>query len=101
MDIAESECLSKTSDVKCSLYRKVGRQRILLQRINMEAMLQGVGMNIDFNREQMLNSTSEFEQAHFDLIHGKAPHVPRTDYFCLLQQLKDIRMYGRLSKKRS
>ena len=37
MDIVESECLSRSSGVKCSLLRKLGRQRVLLQKVNMEA----------------------------------------------------------------
>ena len=36
----------------------------------------------------MLNISVLFEQSHTDLVHGKAPFLPRTTNYCILQQMK-------------
>ena len=37
-----------------------------------------------------MQSAAEFEQAHCDLVHGKVPHIPRMNEYCILQQMKTV-----------
>ena len=85
-----SICRSRGDSVPCALLHVIGRQRTLLQKMGSEAALQGAGHEIAFYKARMLNTSLLFEQSHFDLVHGKAPLIPRATDFCILQQMKAV-----------
>ena len=85
-----SDCHDWGPSVPCTLLHLIGRQRALLQKMALEAALQGAGHVMAFYKARMLNTSVLLEQSHTGLVHGKAAFIPRTASYYILQQMKAV-----------
>jgi hypothetical protein len=90
MDDIEANCRARASPVPCSVLRTFGLQRVLMQKVAKEVVLQGLNYDVASNRERMRNPTALFDQSMLGSIHGKAPKIRRTTGYCILPQIKDV-----------
>jgi hypothetical protein len=90
IDNTVAECERTTTSLQCVTLRVAGSQRIFVQKAAFEAVLIGLEQNMNENRNALNQTIQDFERSHFDLIHGKAPSIPRTTRVCTLIEMKKV-----------